>query len=73
MTGAAINVRQKPPKAIDGMEVRSARDEELDRIADQQNVSTLIGISTRRRLREVCRLGGHSSSSGSDYGITSSP
>ena len=37
MTGAAINVRQQPPKAIDGMEVRSAGDGELDRIADQQN------------------------------------
>lgn len=36
-SGAAINVRRQQPKAIDGLEVRPARDDELDRIADEQN------------------------------------
>ena len=35
--GAAINVRRKQPKAFDGLEVRPARDDELDRVADEQN------------------------------------
>jgi GNAT superfamily N-acetyltransferase len=37
MSGAVINVRQKPPKAVDGLEVRPARGDELARVADQQN------------------------------------
>lgn len=37
MTGAAINVRRKPPKDLDRLEVRPARDDELPQVADAQN------------------------------------
>jgi GNAT superfamily N-acetyltransferase len=37
MSGAAINVRQKPPKDLDRVEVRPARDDELVQVANAQN------------------------------------
>jgi GNAT superfamily N-acetyltransferase len=36
-SGAVINVRRTPPKALDRLEVRPARADELGRIADEQN------------------------------------
>src|SRR6186713_463539 len=37
MSGAAVSVRQKPPKDVDRLEVRPARDDELAQVADAQN------------------------------------
>lgn len=37
MSGAVVNVRLKPPKAVGGLEVRPASDDEFDRVAGQQN------------------------------------
>jgi GNAT superfamily N-acetyltransferase len=36
-SGAVNNLRRTPPKALDRLEVRAARHDELDRIADEQN------------------------------------
>ena len=35
--GAVVGVRRKPPSPVGGVEVRAARRDELDRIADEQN------------------------------------